>query len=80
MGSQFWKVFSDISPFLAHHLMTALDGQVLNPAPALRSLVRHCICVGMKLGECSRAVSWTTCGELLFSECSNPMVILTSTE
>lgn len=33
MESELWKVFSDISPFLAHHLMTALDGQVLNPAP-----------------------------------------------
>lgn len=65
MESELWKVFSDISPFLAHHLMTTLDGQVLNSAPSLGTQARDCTFVCRKLGECSLAVSWTRCGATL---------------
>lgn len=51
MESELWKVFSDISPFLAHHLMTALDGQILNLAFSLRSQARHCMFECKKLGS-----------------------------
>lgn len=69
MESELWKVFSDISPFLAHHLMTALDGQVLNLASRLRSQARHCLFECSKLGRALQPCLGPAV-ELLSSDCS----------